>query len=641
MSEPFLSQLRDQAKPSAAVKNRVRSRVMRRIAPAESLFADVRKNVAPTTSVRNRVRARTMRQIHAGHALGVLEQIRDIVTPSPALRSKLHGQIFMRLEPIRVASRSYRPLKWTASFALFALAIRVSPFLFLAPPTIADSAVTLLPTRGEVSVSVGGLWQPVSNEMTLEPGTMLRTHDGELSILFHDDGVIRLGPNTTISLNDTAKRFGPDSATLNPTLTLFTGELWVQGLMPAYVSGIRVETSYGTVVVNEGSVSVAEDDTVTVRVFDRRAKVLHGSQEISLVAGQRTELWEGNIPLVKKIAETQYDADWPSQNLARDAVHRREIAQLQQERRASVAGILPTSKLYPVKRVAEAMDVLLTFDEDARMQKRIAHANTRLNEAAALLSEDQVTDAAAPLAEYTQVLLAMAGDFETGTLQYFLLQQSLAEATSDMAAALPDDEFYLLKKAVLEASVAIDGVVSAEDVQGMLIMDTLAALIYAVSEGDVANVQKTWIELQPHLAMLEQEEITLQEDMHKEILALLGRFAEAVQSRESQVASIDPELTDQLKAYLPVDHAETVSVMSDEELTILVQGIRDRIFTYHMTRSRLNQFAAEVRAMEGHPEQGRILRRLYVVLPDGPELFPDRIRKEITRVRWQREGDMI
>lgn len=641
MSEPFLSQLREQSKPSAAVKNRVRRQVLRRIAPMESLFADVQKSMMPTAAVKNRMKARTMSRIQAGHALGILEQIRDIVTPSPELRSRLHGHILLRLSPIRTASRSYRPLKWTASFALFALAIRVSPFLFIAPPTIADSAVTLLPTRGEVSVSVGGLWQPVSNEMTLEPGTMLRTHDGELSILFHDDGVIRLGPNTTITLLDTEKRFGSAFATLNPTLTLFTGELWVQGLMPGNVSGIRVETSYGTVVVNEGSVSVAEDDTVTVRVFDRRAKVIHSNQDISLVAGQRTEIWEGSIPLVKKISDTQYDESWPSQNLARDAVHRREIAQIQQERRTSVAGILPTSRLYPVKRVAEAMDVLLTFDEDARMQKRIAHANTRLNEAAALLSEDQVTDAAAPLAEYTRVLLAMADDSEMGTLQHFLVQQSLAEATSDMAAALPSDEFYLLKKAVLEASVVIDGDISTEDIQGMLIMDTLAALIYAVNEGDVTDVQKTWIELQPHLALLEQEEVTLREDMHKEILALLGRFAEAVSDRESQVASIDPELTEQVKQYLPVDASETVSVMSDEELALLVQGIRDRIFTYHMTRSRLNQFVAELRAMEGHPEQGRILRRLYLALPDGPELFPERIRREITRLRWQREGEII
>lgn len=641
MSEPFLTQLRKETQPSEAVKSRIRQRMMRRITPAESVLSQVRKENVPTSAMKKRVWVRTLSQIQVDHAEGVLEHIRDLVTPSPQLRSKLYGQIALRLAPTRVMSRSYRPLKWTASFALFALAIRVSPFLFIAPPTVADSVVTLLPTRGEVSVSIGGLWQPVSSELTLEPGMLLRTHDGEMSILFHDDGVVRLGPNTTIALNDTTKHFGPPTANVSPTFTMYTGELWVQGLVPGHLEGLSIETSYGTITVNEGSVAIAEDDTVNVLVFDRRATVVHGEQEIALVAGQRTETWEGNIPLVKKIADARYQESWPKQNLARDAVHRREIAQMQQERRAALAGILPTSKLYPVKRVAEAVDVLLTFDEDARMQKRISHANTRLNEAAKLLAEDQISDAAVPLAEYSAVFLALADDSELGTLQHFLLQQSLAEASTDMAAALPDEEFYLLKKAVLEASVAVDGVVSTEHVQSILVMDALAALIYAVEAGEVAAVQKTWVELQPHLALLEQESSVLQEDMHKEMLALLGRFAETVQDHEAQIAALDPELVGQLEQYLPSKPSQAVAIMSDEEIAALVQGIRDRIFVYHMTRSRQNQFVAEIKALAGNPEQGRILRRLYFSLPDGPESFPERIRREITHLRWQKVGEVI
>jgi len=641
MSSPLFTTLRKETKPSAAVKNRIYGKIQRRISPAEFFCAEVQAGLATGIEARKRVWLRVARRIQTEHALSLLERLREIATPPAALRARLFARILPCLQPVIASTRMYRPLKWAASFALFALAVRVAPFLILAEPTVADSAVTLLPTRGEVSVSVGGMWQPVTDEFVLEPGTILRTGDGEASILFHDDGVLRLDANTTVMLHDTAKRFGSSSSDVTPTFALYTGRLWVQGLVPTHVQGLAVATSYGTVLVNEGSLSVAEDEAVDVEVFDRRATVLQGGDEIVLVAGERTRMWEENIPLVKRIANERYDESWTEQNLARDAVHRREIAQLQQERRAAMAGILPTSRLYPVKRAAEAVDVLLTFGEDARTQKRLTYANTRLNEAAALLAGDQGAQAAEPLAEYRAVLLALADGSEEGTLTQFLLEQSLSEASADMAAALPDDAFYLLKQAVLEASVEIDGAVTADDIQGLLIMDALAALIQTVEAGEVEGVQKAWVDLQPHLALTEQEDSKMQEGVHKEILALLTRFALAVQEHEEQIAAIDPELVDQLAAYLPSGSESAVPVMSEEELQILVQSIYDRIFLYHMTRSRVNQFFAEVKALAGHPEEGRILRRLYVTLPDGPEQFPSRVRREITNLRWAREGGII
>ncbi len=73
----------------------------------------------------------------------------------------------------------------------------------------------------------------------------------------------------------------------------------------------------------------------------------------------------------------------------------------------------------------------------------------------------------------------------------------------------------------------------------------------------------------------------------------------------------------------------------------VVKDIRVRIFVYHMRQSRLNQLVAELKALNGHPEEGRILRRLYAELPGGPENFPDRIEKEITRLRWEIAADTI
>jgi len=640
MTTPFFTSLRKETQPSAAAKKRVFARVQRRIDPLAATSKQVNTSLAPSATARRRVWANIASRIRTEKALSILEQLRDLVQPPAGLRARLAARM-MPLQPVLVSSQSQRMLKWTAAFAMVALTVRLTPFLIIATPTVADSAVTLIPTRGAVSVSIGGMWQPVTSEMVLEPGTLLRTRNSEASILFHDDGVLRLDANTTVALNDTAKRLGPQAPDVLPTFTLYTGRLWVQGLIPSSVRGLTVSTSYGHVTVNEGSVSITEDDIVDVQVFDRRATVARNNNEIVLISGERMALWEGNIPLVKKISSRGYEGEWSTQNLARDAVHRREIAQLQQEHRAAMAGILPTSKLYSVKRAAEAVDVLFTFGQDARMQKRLTHANTRLNEAAALLAQDQAEDAAEPLAEYREILVALAGDSEDDTLIYFLLEQSLSEANADMAAALPNDELYLLKKAVLEASIELDGVVRAEDIRGVLIMDALVALIQSVDIGEVTHVQKAWLGLQPHLVLLEQEEIVLQEDVHKEILALLARFALVVQEREPQIAAIDPELVDQVLAYLPTVTKYAVPIMTDEELQLLVQSIRGRIFVYHMKQSRMNQFVTEMKALAGHPEEGRILRRLYFSLPDGPEQFPNRVRREITRLRWERTGEII
>ena len=68
----------------------------------------------------------------------------------------------------------------------------------------------------------------------------------------------------------------------------------------------------------------------------------------------------------------------------------------------------------------------------------------------------------------------------------------------------------------------------------------------------------------------------------------------------------------------------------------MVAGIKQRIFVYHLTQSRLNQFMQELKDLNGHADQGRILRRLYFALPGGPENFPERVRQEIIRLGWQK-----
>jgi hypothetical protein len=161
----------------------------------------------------------------------------------------------------------------------------------------------------------------------------------------------------------------------------------VQSLVPRTFGAIVVAMPFGDVRMYESSVSIDLRTVADVAVWDRSALVDRGDDTMTIHAGDRVQLWSKNIPNVRRIPVREYLESWASQNLDRDAVHRREVAEFQRERRAVLAGILPTSPLYPVKRAAEAVDVFLTFSDAERTRKQLSYAEGRLNEAAALLRE--------------------------------------------------------------------------------------------------------------------------------------------------------------------------------------------------------------------------------------------------------------
>ncbi|MFA7682490.1 MAG: hypothetical protein WCX61_05695, partial [Candidatus Peribacteraceae bacterium] len=129
----------------------------------------------------------------------------------------------------------------------------------------------------------------------------------------------------------------------------------------------------------------------------------------------------------------------------------------------------------------------------------------------------------------------------------------------------------------------------------------------------------------------------LRPEVRKEAQVLLSELAFTIVNQQEKNGIAEPLLITEVAAYLPPD-VQTIPILTEEEIMTIVQGIKDRIFVYSMQRSRINQLNAEFKSLEGHPDQGRILRRLYFALPGGPEDFPLRVRKEIIRLQWQRAG---
>ncbi|MBI5156176.1 hypothetical protein HZA45_02775, partial [Candidatus Peregrinibacteria bacterium] len=502
--QPPFQRLRDHTAPKAGQKDRIRARMEARMAPA--LFTEVRKLTAPPAGSQSTIFDRIIDTIEPRAVRSLLDQLRSALSSADAARTHIWQSMVPRLAPAPMTIISQRSFKWVAALLVVIVALRVSPLLFIAPASRADSSALVIPTSGTLSVALGGLWEPVTHELSLRQGAQFRTGIGEATFILNDDGNARMGQKTTLTIHDVTNR--PEPAAPGATMTLMQGSLWVQSFVPEEIRGIDIATPAGNIVVHEGSVSIIAGETVSVRVWDHHALIRRpGGRDLLLVAGERIELSQAGVSVVKKIAAAEYDEPWAAQNLAKDAVHRRELAQLQRERYAARAGILPTSPLYAVKRAAEAVDELLTIDPQQKVEKQLEQAETRLNEAGALLvSGGTGATADAALAEYRAAMLSVGTGSGQNSVTQFLLRQQIAEDTESVSAALSNESIYAVKRAVLEASADVpDTGLDQKTIGGVLFLDSLDTLSAALKAGDTTGAQIALTDAQPYLTALKDD----------------------------------------------------------------------------------------------------------------------------------------
>lgn len=643
--EPRFQQLADDLTPSTEQHARVRSVLKRRIeGPAYLRVA--KEESTPVAAQKKTLWNQIAEHIALPGLSTAFDRIRAYLSPGSAAQSRIRESIFAHIAPPVPVPFFQRFSKWGAAFIIVVLALRASPFLFLTPQSSADSSVLLNPSDTGVELSSHGLWQQVTKEVELHEAVALRTNEGEATLMLHDDGNVRLGANTTMSLDDVTDL--PSTTPHIPTLSISSGTVWLQALLPDQVRGFVVATPLGTITVRGGSVSVhVADSVVHVETWDRHATVTHDGQSIALVAGEAVDMIKNQKMIVQKIPADAYKGSWVSQNLQRDAVHQRELAQLQQERRAAEAGILPNSPFYSVKRVAENVDVLLTLDPEARVQKRLQQAGTRLNEAAALILQGD-SGASIPLDEYRQTLIEVASGTGNSIGQY-LVQQQVAENAAQLSAALPDSQLYVLKKAVLEASAQIpNDMVDQRDVSGTLLVDTLDFLQQAVQNNNVEQMKQSLEALAPYLPSLQTDnDSVLKPEVRKEALSLLSAVAAALKQADSTAtgSTISQDIALQLAAYMPAEEATSqesatgtpVTVisasLSDAELSTAVRASMHRVFDiYTMPHSRINALRVEMKKFQGSVDEGRFLRRFYRDMPDN-ETFRQIVRTAIQNLR--------
>ena len=166
-------------------------------------------------------------------------------------------------------------------------------------------------------------------------------------------------------------------------------------------------------------------------------------------------------------------------------------------------------------------------------------------------------------------------------------------------------------------------------------LDGLDVLREAVESSDEKLAKETYDILKTHLVVLQETGSgALRPEVQKEVTSLLSETTDLIREQPGS-GILAAGLADELSAFLPA-LSSTYVPMTEEAITVLIQGMYDRIFSYKLQRSRWNQLLFEMRAIEGHPEEGRILRRLYHALPeDGIARY---VRTAIQQLRDRQAG---
>jgi len=624
-SERLLRDLRSHLHPAGDVHARIRSKMQARMS-APAFLAQAREAIRPDIVRQRSVWARISSAVGAVRPAGLFDRLRDVLVPDSSVQETVWNRMLGRLQPSAVPVLLSRPIKLVAAFAVLILVARLGPQVLFAPPTIADATVSVFPTTGQVSILRNGLWQPLQGELTLQKAATIQTgNDGQATVVFYDNAVVRLAPNTTISINDFSDR--PKPAAVTPTFSLQQGDLWVMGLVPSDVEAISVGTNEALVAIHEGSVALHQNATTSIEVWHRSATVERRGHETPLLAGERMDLSKGTDPVVQKMEASAYDQPWVTDNLTYDAVHQHEIAQMQEERQAAAAGILPDSNLYGAKRMMEAVDVLFTFTPEARARKLLSQANTRLDEAAALLARGSGSAAEEPLREYHDTLMAVATGSGTDTAVTSLVAQEVAQASADVSAALPDDSAYALKQTVRDTMAALPDTAPGTPSAAMAgLLDQLSLVKQKAEQGEWQEATTDFEQLQAQMPSADNVS-PLSASEQDEVNAMFSSVADAIDANKPTAVAAAPDTSPTLVQRRALELAQgtgtatsasarparTPAEITDEALQIYNRIVK----TYRTPEGQASQLRLEVNRLQGDSDRGSIFRQLYHMFGAG------------------------
>jgi hypothetical protein len=113
----------------------------------------------------------------------------------------------------------------------------------------------------------------------------------------------------------------------------------------------------------------------------------------------------------------------------------------------------------------------------------------------------------------------------------------------------------------------------------------------------------------------------LKPEAKKEALSLLSDIADTLNAKDTDDANAEDNevILGNVRPFLPKPEPKlpTIVHLTEQEIAVIVQEIKARVFLFKQPRSRYSQLINEMQRLKGHADEGSILRALYHELPEN------------------------
>ncbi|QQR55459.1 FecR domain-containing protein [Candidatus Peregrinibacteria bacterium] len=287
------------------------------------------------------------------------------------------------------------------------LGVLFVPLMDLMPSVAASSQNVLELVEGQVYVN--GV--QVKGTTLLQVGDSVETGEGSLAHLtFVDDSRLTLGPSSKVDIVD-AWIDPADRSKSHVELLQEEGRSWSQVLNLTDEASFAVHFPQGKVWVNQRAsfdLQVSEE-AATVEVARNlvELEVKAADGVYSGFLGQGAELSVSSSIETQEISEEDQKDVWWTFNLAYGKAYARTLDENYKRENISHASILPGNPFYFLKTFRESLQVSFAFTEGAKQDVLLQQAETRLNEAQALLAQGETESAAAVMKVYEETVEAV------------------------------------------------------------------------------------------------------------------------------------------------------------------------------------------------------------------------------------------
>lgn len=397
-----------------------------------------------------------------------LERLNLVIDPTPAFKQRARAHVFdvfaLRGQQLWIAEviKGFWVRKRMASFVVALLLLFVGTFGYLnqLPTVSAAKFSSATSVQGFVYLENGEGLSSLQPGDFLQEGDLIQTGgDGWAHLLFVDDTLLTLGPNTQVEL--TRLFMDPSNeAKTSIQVNVLKGRVWANVVnLLSNGSSFVVEVDGAQFFADRKATFdlLVTDTSVEVRSFDNLVNfdVTYGALVQEGTLGPNLSLhWDrGENLLLQKLASLEAlvtEDVWIQTNLHKETDHLLSLNQIYQERWEDRTRFLPGENLYWLQRSFEGVQLWLTFDDDARSQRASQLADRRFSEAALLTSQGDLDEAEEAWEHYRLALAVFSEEFS-----YNAVQPLLDSNKKVMDLVSTNEDFFKARQEVEEASLSL------------------------------------------------------------------------------------------------------------------------------------------------------------------------------------------